>query len=291
MRTQVTEETPGPTTMDAARRARGIRTAGLLAALATGLIAALTPGVAGGHGAAAQSQPAAEPSPATCLIHSLPSFTAQGEFHLTATVADVVEVECNPFTYGTGSKVTITASQLYSRCNGEVTWYVPNPFRQESGRGIELTLDADGNATVALIAGPKCQAGESLISAHMDEAPFETFTTSFTVLPPNDTPLGLTALPESQVEDSESSAIATVVEAEFPGAAEARVRLASEELYRRCQVPPHLRWVQESREIVEGTPELTGSSALRARQQRKWLRDPDRRLILRPGLLADRSRP
>jgi len=263
MSAQVTEETSGlRTTRPGALRVRIIRSAGLLAAFAVSLIAALAPGVAGAHGAAAQSQAAAEPAPATCLIHSLPSFVAQGELLQTATVADVVEVECNPFMYGTGSKVTITASQLYSRCGSEVTWYVPNPFREESGRAIELTLDADGNATVALIAGPKCQAGESLISAHMDEAPFESFTTSFTVLPPNDTPMGVTALPSSQVEDSESSAVATVVEAEFPGAAEARVRLASEELYRRCQVPPHLRWVQESREIVEGAPELAGPSAL-----------------------------
>ncbi len=274
MRAPVTEQTSGlRNDLYGARRVHGLRAAGLVAALAASLIAALAPGVAGAHGAAAQSQPAVEQSPATCLIHSLPSFVAQGEFKLSATVADVVEVECNPFTYGTGSKVTITASQLYSRCNGEVTWYVPNPFRQESGRSIELTLDADGNATVALIAGPKCQAGESLISAHMDEGPFETVTTSFTVLPPNDTPQGVTALPASQVEDSESSAVATILEAEFPGAAEAKVRLASEELYRRCQVPPHLRWIQESREIIEGTPELAGVHRAPAGQQRERIRD------------------
>src|SRR5664280_3819721 len=122
----------------------------------------------------------------TCAIHSLPSFVAQGEFSHQATAADIIEVECNPFLYGTGSKVTVIASQLYSRCNSDITWYVPNPYSETNGRSVELTLDADGNATVALIAGPKCQAGESLVSAHMDEGSFETFTTSFTVLPPND---------------------------------------------------------------------------------------------------------
>src|SRR5690348_2371448 len=61
--------------------------------------------------------PGVSPSrPATCLIHSLPSFVAQGEFATSATVADVIEVECNPFVYGTGATVTITAAQLSSRC-------------------------------------------------------------------------------------------------------------------------------------------------------------------------------
>ena len=197
----------------------------------------------------------------TCAVHSLPSFVAQGEFSQQATAADIIEVECNPFVYGTGSKVTVIASQLYSRCNSDITWYVPNPYRTEDGRSIELTLDADGNATVALIAGPKCQAGESLVSIHMDEGSYESFTTAFTVLPPNDTPLGVTALPAHQVEDAESSAVATITQAEFPGAAEAKVRLASEELYRRCNVSPKLHWIRESGESSTG-PEIYGSGAL-----------------------------
>ena len=233
-----------------------------LVTIAVSIAAVLAPVAADAHGAAPASASLAGEPAAPCLVHSLPSFVGQGEFKLEATAADVVEVECNPFVYGTGSSVTVTASQLYSRCNGDLTWYAPNPFREESGKGIELTLDADGNATVALIAGPQCQAGESLISAHMDETPYETISTSFTVLPPNDTPEGVTALPASEVEDSESSSVATIVEAEFPGAAEAKVRLASEELYRRCQVAPHIRWIQENREVVEGTPELSGENAV-----------------------------
>src|SRR5664280_964899 len=179
----------------------------------------------------------------TCAIHSLPSFVAQVEFSQQATAADVIEVECNPFLYGTGSKVTVIASQLYSRCNGDITWYIPNPYEEIYGRSVELTLDADGNATVALVAGPKCQAGESLVSVHQDEGEFNSYTTSFTVLPPNDTPMGVTALPSHHVEDAGSSAVATIIEAEFPGAAESYVRIASEELYRRCGVSPHLHWV------------------------------------------------
>ena len=64
----------------------------------------------------------------------------------------------------------------------------------------------------ALIAGPKCQAGESLISVHQNEGEYNSYTTSFTVLPPNDTPLGVTAMPRHQVEDAESSAVATIID-------------------------------------------------------------------------------
>ena len=213
----------------------------------------LMAGTASAHGAATTT--AAEGS--TCAVHSLPSFVAQGEFNTAATVADVIEVECNPFVYGTGSKVTVTASQLYSRCNGQITWYPADAGEAlNDGRSVELTLDADGNATVALIAGPKCQAGESLMSVHMDEGEYNSYTTSFTVLPPNDAPMGITALPSHQVEDAETSSVATIIEAAFPGQAEKYVRVGSEELYRRCGVSEHLVWVTESRGVTVG-PELT----------------------------------
>ena len=102
----------------------------------------LLAGTASAHGAPAQQ------TNSTCVVHSLPSFVAQGEFTLTATAADIIEVECNPFVYGTGSKIKITASQLFSRCHEKLTWYVVNPFRTETGRGISVALDADGNAFV-----------------------------------------------------------------------------------------------------------------------------------------------
>ena len=217
----------------------------------------LMAGSASAHGSAKAQ--AAEGS--TCAVHSLPSFVAQGEFGNQATAADVIEVECNPFLYGTGSKVTVIASQLYSRCNSDISWYIPNPYAVSWGRSVELTLDADGNATVALIAGPKCQAGESLVSVHQNEGEYNSYTTSFTVLPPNDTPLGVTAMPSHQVEDAESSAVATIIEAEFPGSSESYIRLGSEELYRRCGVSPHLHWITESRGSYTG-PEITDTLQL-----------------------------
>ncbi len=223
--------------------------AGLMA-LASSFV--LMAGTASAHGTAPQ---AAEGT--TCAVHSLPSFVAQGEFSQQATAADVIEVECNPFVYGTGSKVTVTASQLYSRCDSDIEWYIPNPYDTSDGRSVELTLDADGNATVALIAGPECQAGESLISLHMDEGEYNSYTTSFTVLPPNDTALGVTAMPSHQVEDSQSSSVATIIEAEFPGAAEAYVRVGSEELYRRCAIDPKLRYITESGQEYDGSAEIS----------------------------------
>ncbi len=241
------------------RRALSRRTIALAGLLAICLSSWGATGSAGASPLA--SAPAASGAAATCLIHSLPAFVAQGEFSTTATVADVVEVECNPFVYGTDSTVTVTASQLYSRCGSALTWYVPNPYRVASGRSVELTLDADGSATVALVAGPHCQAGESLVTLHEDEAPFESFTTAFSVLPPNTTPQSVTVLPTEQVEDAQSSAVATIVEVEFENGSEKKVRLASNELYSRCRNSPGLIWVRENREVVTG-PELVEENAV-----------------------------
>jgi hypothetical protein len=217
---------------------------------------------------AAVRSASAEAPPATCIVHSLPAFTAQGEFEQAATVADVVEVECNPFVYGTGSRIKVTAEQLYSRCKGHLRWYVPgaSEIEQEPGdflkvvdqRGISLELDADGNATVALLAGPECAAGESLISAHMEEEPFETFTTSFTVLPPENTPPGVFALPAAEVEDAHTSSVATILQAEFAGASEKLVRFGAGELFSRCRVRPHIRWIRMDGSSLYGSPEITG---------------------------------
>ncbi|MGA2321489.1 MAG: hypothetical protein ABSG95_12225, partial [Solirubrobacteraceae bacterium] len=91
--------------------------------------------------------------PGTCVVHSLTNFVAQGEFGTTSTAGDIIEVECNPNIYGTGSKIKITASQLKSRCE-KLIWYVPNEFKSNEFRrveaaGVSVGLDADGNATVA----------------------------------------------------------------------------------------------------------------------------------------------
>jgi hypothetical protein len=193
----------------------------------------------------------------TCVVHSLPSFVAQGEFANTATVADVIEVECNPTIYGTGSKMKITAHQLYSRCKDDLTWIIPNPYDKVSGQGVSVALDADGNATVAVLSGPGCQAGESLVTAHMEEEPFESFTTSFTILSPVTTTPGVFALPSHQVEDAGSSGVATIIQAEFAGGSEKEVHIGSEEFYHRCRVAPHLHWIGIDGGETNDVPEVT----------------------------------
>ena len=193
----------------------------------------------------------------TCVVHSLPSFVAQGEFENTATVGDVITVSCDPTVYGTESKIKFTAAQLYTRCKNRLVWFIPNPYSRTEGRGVTVSLDADGNATVAVLAGPGCAAGESLVSAHMEEEPFETFTTSFSVLPPEPTPPGVFVLPATQIEDAGSSGVATIIEAEFESGSEKLVRIGSEELYRRCRIEPHLRWINQNGEETTDTSELT----------------------------------
>jgi hypothetical protein len=221
-------------------------------ALLVSLVVGVGPGQAAALRASARAS-SAEGAP-TCVIHSLPAFTAQGEFGGASTVADIVEVECKPTIYGFGAPVKITASQLASRCAGKLEWIQPYPYQVVTGSGIEVTLDADGNATVALRAGPGCTAGESLISAHQREVPYETFTTSFTVLPPADTRPGLFAMPKAQVEDANGSGVATIVEVEFPSVyAEKFVHIAAEELFSRCQTAPHLVWIPESGKALSGT--------------------------------------
>ena len=244
------------------RRMTALVALAFLAVLAVSAIAATTPGAAQGrpaHSASTARSAATDgPAPATCIVHSLPTFTAQGEEATAATVADVVEVECNPSVYGTGSRVKITASQLFTRCEGKLTWYVPNPFAVERDRpGVSVALDADGNATVALLAGPGCAAGESLVAAHMEDEPFETFTTSFTVLPPHNTTPGVSVLPAVQVEDAVSSSVATIVQLAFAGGSEKRVHIASEELFDRCRRAPHLHLIRMNG-AEEESPEAAG---------------------------------
>jgi hypothetical protein len=206
---------------------------------------------------AGSASPAAAATTPTCVVHSLPSFIAQGEFGTTATVGDIVEVECNPAIYGTGSKIKITANQVFSRCKERLTWYVTNPFSVQQGKGVSVELDADGNATVALLAGAGCMQGESLITAHMEEEPFESFTTAFSVLAPRPTPPGVKAEPATQVEDALSSGVATIVEAEFTNGSEQFVHIGSEEFFHRCRNAPHLHWIREDRTEIAESPEVT----------------------------------
>jgi len=194
----------------------------------------------------------------SCRVSSLPSFVAQGEFLNAATVADVIEVSCNPNIYSAGAKVTVIAAQLLGRCH-QLTWYRtewPGGLKVESGPRVTVSLDGDGNANLALIAGPKCMPGENLITADQNSSPFETFTTSFQVLPSVTTPPGLYMTPAAQVEDTETSSVVTIAQAEFAHASEKTVRIGLKQLRDRCERFPHVFVVRANRTVI--SPFISG---------------------------------
>ena len=187
------------------------------------------------------------PSPETCVVHALPkSFMDQGEFGTASSVADVIEVECEPV-YAE-QHVRISANELYSRCDDKLYWTIPTkPFdllTAKSGPSFSVELDNDGNATAVVLGGPSCAAGESLVSAHLEVAPFTTVTTGFTVLPPRPTETAVLATPASKVEGEEYSDVATIVQVEFPSVfAEAPVNINAAQLYARCKEDYRLDWI------------------------------------------------
>jgi hypothetical protein len=183
--------------------------------------------------------------PETCVVHTLPaSFMDQGEFGTASSIADVIEVECEEV-YAE-HHVKISANELYSRCDKRLFWRTPYVQHDENVQGefgtgpnFEVELDNDGNATAIVLGGPSCAAGESLISAHLTEAPFTTVTTGFTVLPPRPTEPGVFATPSSKVEGEFFSDVATIVQVEFPPVfAEEPVNVNFGQLYSRCHRSP-----------------------------------------------------
>jgi hypothetical protein len=219
-------------------------------------------GTASAHGTVT---PQGTPSSGTCTIKSMSSFIAQGEFGTAATVGDVLEVSCDPSKYSQGAEVTITASQLYDRCGHYITWYNPNDqgkYEESSGRSVVLHLDVDGNANIALIAGPKCMVGESLITLDENEAPYETFTTSFQVLAAVNTPPGLFVTPAVQVEDAEPSGVVTIAQAEYKEASEAKIRLGYEQLADRCAMHAGAILVKADRTEISGDEEALSAIEL-----------------------------
>jgi hypothetical protein len=194
------------------------------------------------HKLAPPEGPGPAAAPETCVVHALPSsFMDHGEFAWASTVADVIEVECEPV-YAE-HHVTISANELFDRCDRHLQFF--NFY--DGGVGVvgeqvpstTVTLDNAGNASVVLLAGPSCAAGESLISAHLTEAPFTTVTTGFTVLPPRPTEPGVFATPATKVEDENTSSVATILQVEFPPVfAEEPVNINWSQLFARCHLGP-----------------------------------------------------
>jgi hypothetical protein len=179
--------------------------------------------------------------PAVCVIHSNPSQVESGNGPSQhSSIADIIQVECQPVY--SEAWVMIDATQLSNACRGTLSWAAP-PWGpgNEGDSQFEVQLDNDGNAIAAVWGGPSCAPSTSRISASLEAPPFSTVATSFTILPPLNTKPGVTANPKSIVEDSVYSAVATVVQVEFPSVyAEDYVTIKSDELYTRCD--GYLTW-------------------------------------------------
>jgi hypothetical protein len=219
----------------------------------------LLAGTAAAHKAASRRRAAADP--AACVIHSLPSFMDQGYgLDESSSVADVIEVECQPV-YAEDT-VKVSSEELYSRCGKQLSWTAIGnnedpyePTGPESSGISGVLLDDDGNATVVAWGGPSCAAGESIVSAHLEDAPYETVATPFTVTPPKPTTPGVWALPSSQVEVGDWSSFATIIQVEFPPVySEASVVISAEQLFSRCG---KLTWIGPDEKLLASGEEVT----------------------------------
>jgi hypothetical protein len=202
----------------------------------------------------------------TCVIHSLGGLPRQGEFKSVGSVGDIIEIECNPAEIIAGSKVEIEDSQLFNRCGGKITWVDPNEYATDkikvaTGRSINVEVDGEGNANVALVAGPNCSIGGTVVSAHTESNKMiVSFSTGFAVEKAATSKEGATVMPASQVEDEASSSVTTLVQVETK-LSEDKVRVSANELASACEVAPHVLWLRPNGEIVTGK-ELVGGKAL-----------------------------
>jgi hypothetical protein len=191
-----------------------------------------------------------------CVIHSNPSQVESGNgVTQHSSIADIIQVECQPIY--SEAFVMIDATQLSNACRGTLSWAAP-PFApgHEGDSQFEVQLDNDGNAIAAVWGGPSCAPSTSRISASLEAPPFTTVATSFTILPPLNTKPGVTANPKSIVEDSVYSAVATVVQVEFPSVqAEKYVTIKSDELNTRCAGT--LTWWGPEEQPLGSGPEVT----------------------------------
>jgi hypothetical protein len=190
---------------------------------------------------------------ANCKIITLPGLKRQGEFGNVGSVGDIVTVECNPAVFPGGTQIELSDAQLESRCLGlgapgeshGILWENPNEFSSAHfkftfGGSTTVELDGDGNVNVALVAGPNCAVGGTVISGHTEvgkgNTTVESFAAGFAVEPAKTSPEGSTIDPATQVEDEASSSVATLIQVES-GSTEAKVRVAAPELFSRCEVP------------------------------------------------------
>ncbi len=133
----------------------------------------------------------------TTLVATPPSVTKPGVFGFppnevetgdtpasgTSDVYSVFYVETDPVYAET--TVQITSPELFSRCLGGVTWTTNQGTFH--GATATATLDNDGNAVFAF-TGASCASGPSTVTADVVAGAHTTYSTTYTVLPPQVTP-------------------------------------------------------------------------------------------------------
>jgi hypothetical protein len=149
----------------------------------------------------------------------------------------VVQVEANPAFAGDG--VTIASNQLAAKCS-EVDFYTgQNGPVKYNGEIDNVILDNDGNATVFMY-GEDCSAGQALVTADLETAPYYTASTWLTILPPQNTKPGVYASPNPEVvtgdtEASGNSDAYIVINVEVPSVyAEQTVEITFYQFASRC---------------------------------------------------------
>jgi len=160
--------------------------------LAVGAVATVIP-LVGASGIASASTHPAQSNPIMVTASPDP-LVETGDSQVMA----VVQVSTKP--KFAGDEVEISSMQLDNTCaSAEFISYAYGGDDVITGSPIAVTLDNDGNATVMFV-GTGCSTGKQVIEASLVAAPYYSATTCLKVDPPADTPAGVTAYPQTEVE-------------------------------------------------------------------------------------------
>jgi hypothetical protein len=122
-------------------------------------------------------------------VVATPDRKVEGEIY--SDVATILQVRFDPVF--AEEPVWVDFAQVYARCHRAPHTEVITmgdrgfPLVNSETESETLFLDNDGNAFAVLIGNSSCAAGRSLIEASLENAPYTTKTTTFTIDPPRPT--------------------------------------------------------------------------------------------------------
>lgn len=115
--------------------------------------------------------------------------SAAMESEENSSVATAIEVVFPPEFAGFG--VHISDNQLAAKCKipPHLAWFTLEETLLALGPSVSgVQLNEEGLAVVVLVGVESCQSGTGRIEANLEEAPYTTVATEFTVLPPEPEP-------------------------------------------------------------------------------------------------------